>query len=763
MELRPHQERAVQMLRQSLQAGNKRPLLAAPCSFGKTITAAYILAEAAKKGKRGIFICDRIKLVQQSIEAFTHHGLDIGVMQGNHELKKYHAPIQIASIHTLARRDRIPEFDIAIVDECFPAGTMVDTPSGAKPIDSVRLGDIVYNACGVGQVMSTSVKKANCLVKVVLEDGTEIKCTANHPILTSKGWTKAGDLDVRQRVIRIEDMPNMWGGDEAEDCGWKGCSDGISMEQEGDLLKVLLKETGESYAQQREQGKNESHFEAYRSQAKNYWGQWSRANQGARDGAERPWGRLDSRVHSDNSNEGMEGKETAPSLQDRFGESKPDDSNRAGWVQPLQPISTRAGREEVRGVGSSRVASIEIEECGSDTLVYNIGVAGHPSYFVDGVLVHNCHTNYKSLIRMMETYNNVPFIGLSATPYSKGLGKYYDDLILPITPRQLLDQGYLCPIKYYGGAKANLKGVKTKALPTGGTDYDPKSLAKATETDDKLTGDIIKNWLHHAKGMQTIAFTPSITHSKELVRQFNEAGISAEHIDGYMPDHERQILFDAHDRGEFKILSCSRLLNTGYDAPKVQCLIDAFPTKSSIVLAQRWGRVQRIAEGKPYAVILDHAGNFSSHGPVEDIIPDSLDDGTARFNEKNQLKEKKEPKAKECPQCYQQFIGIRCACGYEIPIKQQLETTDEILVELSASQKRNKLDTKQHKEQFYSELMAYASIKGYSAGWAAHKYKERYSVWPNKIKHHAINSGISEETRKFITSQNIRNSKRRAA
>ena len=84
MKLRPHQELAIQMLRDSLAAGNKRPMLAAPCSFGKTITAAAMLKNALDKGKRGIFICDRVKLVQQSLEAFDRQGLPFGVMQGNH-------------------------------------------------------------------------------------------------------------------------------------------------------------------------------------------------------------------------------------------------------------------------------------------------------------------------------------------------------------------------------------------------------------------------------------------------------------------------------------------------------------------------------------------------------------------------------------------------------------------------------------------------------------------------------------------------------
>jgi DNA or RNA helicases of superfamily II len=249
----------------------------------------------------------------------------------------------------------------------------------------------------------------------------------------------------------------------------------------------------------------------------------------------------------------------------------------------------------------------------------------------------------------MDRYTAVPFIGLSATPYSKGLGLAYDDLILPITPSTLLDRGYLTPVKYYGGTSVDTKGVRGRALQTGGTDFDPVQLASATEKDVTLTGDIIKNWIKHAEGRQTIAFSPSIKHSRDMVDQFNQAGIPAVHIDGYMDDEERQIIYQAHDRGEFLILSCSRLLNVGYDAPKVSCLIDCFPTKSLIAYVQRAGRIMRTFDGKEDAIYLDHAGNVNRHGFAEHIVPDSLDRGDRRFTEKRQAKKEKTSKPKTAP------------------------------------------------------------------------------------------------------------------
>jgi superfamily II DNA or RNA helicase len=336
---------------------------------------------------------------------------------------------------------------------------------------------------------------------------------------------------------------------------------------------------------------------------------------------------------------------------------------------------------------------------------------------------------------------------------------------VPITTEQLIDKGYLCEVDYYGGRQANLDGVKNKQLPTGGTDYDPQALSDATEKDGKLVGDIIKNWLKWAEGQQTIAFAPSIKHSKELVRQFNEAGIAAEHIDGYMDEQERQFIYDSHDKGHFLILSSSRLLNTGYDCPPVSCCIDCFPTKSKIVWQQRIGRVLRVSEGKNKAIVLDHAGNYGRHGPAESIVPFELDDGEKKYSEKSSVTEtKKKSEPSLCPQCTNQMLAKRCKCGFEYEGKKEdLVSTSEILVKLSPEQ-RNRKHTNQDKSVFYSELLLYSRTKGYKdGGWASHQYKNRYGVWPNSIKPQMLTGGISEETKKYITSTQIRYSKKRSA
>lgn len=84
---------------------------------------------------------------------------------------------------------------------CFIRGSLVDTPDGQRPIESLREGDSVFNAVGVGCVRETHERIAPTLVRVSLSDGRTIDCTPEHPFLTRRGWLKAVDLRTCDKVF----------------------------------------------------------------------------------------------------------------------------------------------------------------------------------------------------------------------------------------------------------------------------------------------------------------------------------------------------------------------------------------------------------------------------------------------------------------------------------------------------------------------------------------------------------------------------------
>jgi len=358
------------------------------------------------------------------------------------------------------------------------------------------------------------------------------------------------------------------------------------------------------------------------------------------------------------------------------------------------------------------------------------------------------------MTKIMDRYNVAKYIGLSATPYSRGLGLIWQDLITPITTEKLIELGFLTPIHYFGGRSVDVSKLKTRALATGGSDYDPGALEAATDADTGLVGDIVRNWLEHGENRQTIAFCPSIKQSKFLVDQFKRHGIEARHIDGYDDEGTRREIYQGHESGEFKILSCSKLLGVGYDSPNTSCLIDARPSKSTIMYQQAAGRVIRSAPGKEYAIYLDHAGNVKRHGMSELLVPDSLDTRENKFSERKQVKKDapEESAVNDCESCGQIMQGLKCSsCGHEIHITKALESTNELLVRMTG---KKKAFSQEEKSIWYSNLLKYARQSGFKDGWAAYQYKSKFKVWPRQIKLD-LNAPIQPEVINYIQSRQI--------
>lgn len=67
---------------------------------------------------------------------------------------------------------------------CFPAGTLVLTPDGYKPIDTLKIGDEVVSHSGNVCKVSATGSKIAPVGKLKIIGRPEISCTANHPFLT---------------------------------------------------------------------------------------------------------------------------------------------------------------------------------------------------------------------------------------------------------------------------------------------------------------------------------------------------------------------------------------------------------------------------------------------------------------------------------------------------------------------------------------------------------------------------------------------------
>jgi DNA repair protein RadD len=259
----------------------------------------------------------------------------------------------------------------------------------------------------------------------------------------------------------------------------------------------------------------------------------------------------------------------------------------------------------------------------------------------DLIVIDEAHELHKEIFRWMADCPDVPFIGLSATPWSRGLGKYYDALIVAATTRELIGAGFLSDFVAFAPSDPDLSSVSTRA-----GEFAQDELGDAMDKP-RITGDIVSTWVKRGENRPTIAFCVNRRHAQHVCERFLEAGTAAEYADCDTERKDREAMFDRFRAGKTKILCNVGILTTGLDLPMVSCLIDAQPTKSRILFVQKIGRGLRTAPGKDKLIVLDHAGNHLRLGRVTDIHQDHLDDGQKR--EGSAKKERTEPLPKLCP------------------------------------------------------------------------------------------------------------------
>jgi superfamily II DNA or RNA helicase len=349
-------------------------------------------------------------------------------------------------------------------------------------------------------------------------------------------------------------------------------------------------------------------------------------------------------------------------------------------------------------------------------------------------------------------WQNKPIIGLSATPWTRGLGKYYDDLIAAATTAELIESDDLCPFRVYAPSHPDLTGVNTLR-----GDFDERQLAGAMNKGPLVAG-IVQTWCALGEDRPTLCFAVDRAHAKHLQSQFEAAGIPTGYVDAFTPTSERKVIERRFHSGAIKIVCNVGCLTTGIDWD-VRCIILARPTKSEILFVQMIGRGLRVAKGKQDCVILDHSDSHLRLGFISDIHHEHLDDGRERQSDR---RERPVRLPKECPKC--SFLKPpkvdECpACGFK-PVRQSgMEPEDGALVEITRPTKNGV--TAAEKQSWYSQLLQIERARGYKRGWAGHQYRHKFGDWPR-----GLNDTVLEPTGEvlnYIKSRQIAFAKRRAA
>ncbi len=331
-----------------------------------------------------------------------------------------------------------------------------------------------------------------------------------------------------------------------------------------------------------------------------------------------------------------------------------------------------------------------------------------------------------------DEWKDIPIIGLSATPWTKGLGKLYDELVIGTTTQQLIDKEYLSKFRVFAPSKPDLENIKTIA-----GDFDLNELGN-TMNKAHLVADIVETWIKRGEDRPTLCFAVNRAHAANICDSFNKAGIPAAYVDGETPLDERDDLAKQFKNGDYKVICNVGVMTTGVDLPFVSCLILARPTKSEMLYCQITGRGLRTFAGKEDCLILDHSDTTARLGFVTDIHHVKLDDGRKKLSVSNNRK-RDEPLPKVCPSCTfvkPAKIKVCPACGFEPKPRANVFYASGDLNEVTGKGANKTygiiMSSFEEKEEFYRELLGFCEEKNYKRGWAFYQFKDRYHEYPDK-------------------------------
>lgn len=344
---------------------------------------------------------------------------------------------------------------------------------------------------------------------------------------------------------------------------------------------------------------------------------------------------------------------------------------------------------------------------------------------LDVLVVDEAHTQLKVWTEYaMKTQAAV--IGLSATPFSTGLGKIFTNLINATTMHDLTESGVLVPMRIFSCTKPDMAGAAT-----AGGEWTDKA---AEERGMDIIGDVVNEWMNLAENRKTIVFGATIKHCEELAQQFINQGIMAAVFTSETTAKEREALLEDYRRPDsyIRVLISVEALAKGFDVPDVGCVCDARPLRKSLSTAiQMWGRGLRSSPqtGKTDCYLLDFSGNIIRF--AEDFTEvffnglESLDSGD-KLDKK--IRKDEEVELKGCPKCGYKPFSKRCmACGYEHVSQSVSAALPGHMQEITIGEGKNKKKLADNAEHLWNQCVAYA--KHHSApekqqGRAYHLFKK---------------------------------------
>jgi DNA repair protein RadD len=299
------------------------------------------------------------------------------------------------------------------------------------------------------------------------------------------------------------------------------------------------------------------------------------------------------------------------------------------------------------------------------------------------IIIDECHLlpasgdgMYRKFLKDALTINpKLRIIGTTATAFRMESGlicgpdNILNDICYEIGVKELILQGYLCPLK----SKSGKHKADTSHLHIRGGEFINSEIADLMDNESLVHSACHEIAAETKNRNSVLIFAASVEHAQHVKEKIQRsAGQEVGLVTGDTPAGQRDEIIQrfkgesiASDlfgatKGPLKFLVNVNVLTTGFDAPNIDCIVLLRPTNSPGLYYQCVGRGFRLHPDKENCLVLDFGGNILRHGPVDAIqIKDHSRDGNNG-----------DAPAKECPEC-QALIhagySLCPECGFEFP------------------------------------------------------------------------------------------------
>ncbi|MES1174780.1 MAG: DEAD/DEAH box helicase [Myxococcales bacterium] len=192
------------------------------------------------------------------------------------------------------------------------------------------------------------------------------------------------------------------------------------------------------------------------------------------------------------------------------------------------------------------------------------------------------------------------FTATTARGDGRGLDGVFERIVYSRTLPELIDDGYLSPLRGYRVSTA----ADLTRLSSTGLDFREDELADAVDIEER-NALVARSIQELARDRRTIAFCVTVNHARNLCRSLNVLGVPSGIVHGALPSAERARALSDFRRGTTQVLCNVAVLTEGFDDPGVSCIAMARPTRSEGLYAQCVGRGTRLHPAKKDCLILD--------------------------------------------------------------------------------------------------------------------------------------------------------------